>query len=400
MRLLLFPCIFLATFLFHFSCKTSHSSSPLLQFEEIYLPSGANTVFPNLLNSGESLVLSWIDESVEAESQLLLSEWNGESWTPIETAASGKNWFVNWADFPAIGMNNQGGKFAHFLAKSAEGTYDYDIQLVFKKDDSSDWELIGKPYQDTTKGEHGFVSMFPVGEDQLGIVWLDGRKYATENKEMMLMGNLINPDGSMDKAIPLDERVCDCCQTNAVQTRDGAVIVYRNRSEDEIRDIYRVILKDGEWSDPVPVANDSWKISGCPVNGPAIDANGNRIVVSWFTNAGDSAKVKVAISENGGETFGEPKQIDLGNPLGRVDVKFDRQENIWVSWMENVDTEAEIFLRKISKENVLEEPIKVSTINEHRASGFPRMEILNHELYLVWTNSNEPSSLMMVKTKM
>ena len=35
----------------------------------------------------------------------------------------------------------------------------------------------------------------------------------------------------------LDPKVCDCCQTAAAVTDDGPVVVYRNRSDQELRDI-------------------------------------------------------------------------------------------------------------------------------------------------------------------
>ena len=50
-------------------------------------------------------------------------------------------------------------------------------------------------------------------------------------------------------------------------TADGPVVVYRDRSEQEIRDISIVRLHDGKWSQPSSVFEDNWKINGCPVNG-------------------------------------------------------------------------------------------------------------------------------------
>ena len=41
-----------------------------------------------------------------------------------------------------------------------------------------------------------------------------------------------------DERAVLDARACDCCQTDAAMTSAGPVVVYRNRTEEEIRDIY------------------------------------------------------------------------------------------------------------------------------------------------------------------
>ena len=379
------------------SCKNVPEQK--ISFIPMELPSGNYSVFPNLLSNQSKLLLSWVDEHEEGTDKLMYSEWENGAWSVPQIMAQGSNWFINWADFPGMGVNASGDKFAHYLARSAEGTYDYDVRLVWQKNGEAQWSEMGKPYQDTTKGEHGFVSMFPAPDNQLGVVWLDGRKYVTKKEEMMLMFSLVDAEGNVTAEKPLDERVCDCCQTDAVSSEDRTIVVYRNRTENEIRDIYRVIYEDGKWSEPAPVGDDQWNISGCPVNGPAIDARGNHVVVAWFTNAGDSARVKLAFSENGGESFGPPMQLDLGNPLGRIDVKLDETGNAWISWMENVEKEAQIFLRKIDKNGFISDAFSVSAINEHRASGFPRMAILEGDLYLVWTKSGEPSSLEMVKAK-
>ena len=39
--------------------------------------------------------------------------------------------------------------------------------------------------------------------------------------------------------LEIDARVCDCCQTDAAMTSEGAVLIYRDRSDDEIRDLLR-----------------------------------------------------------------------------------------------------------------------------------------------------------------
>ena len=103
-----------------------------------------------------------------------------------------------------------------------------------------------------------------------------------------------------DEAV-LDTRVCDCCQTSAAMTAEGPVVVYRDRSEGELRDISIARLRNGEWSEPRTVFRDGWEISGCPVNGP-VDRrrSGRRLAVAWFTAANDMSRVKLAFSDDAG----------------------------------------------------------------------------------------------------
>ncbi len=63
---------------------------------------------------------------------------------------------------------------AHWLQKSAASTYAYDVRLSYSTDDGKTWSPSFTPHHDGTPTEHGFASLFPMGEG-FGLVWLDGR---------------------------------------------------------------------------------------------------------------------------------------------------------------------------------------------------------------------------------
>ena len=119
----------------------------------------------------------------------------------------------------------------------------------------------------------------------------------------------------------VDEDVCDCCQTDVARTSAGPIVVYRDRTGDEVRDIYVTRLVGGEWEPGRPVAEDGWTISGCPVNGPQLSSSGDTVVVAWFTAPEQRPVVYLAFSRDGGESFGDRIRVDEGDPLGRVDVE-------------------------------------------------------------------------------
>ena len=51
---------------------------------------------------------------------------------------------------------------------------------------------------------------------------------------MALMHTTIDADGTVGAEAVLDPRVCECCQTSAAATSDGLLVVYRNRSDEEM----------------------------------------------------------------------------------------------------------------------------------------------------------------------
>ena len=182
--------------------------------------------------------------------------------------------------------------------------------------------------------------------------------------------------------------VCDCCQTDAAQAADGPVVVYRNRTENEIRDIYLARWVDGAWTDGVAVHDDGWEIAGCPVNGPAVVAAGTEVAVAWFTAAGDEPHVKVAFSADGGASFGDPFVVDGGNPAGRVDLLRLSDGSVLVSWIERTGGDAaEIRMRRVDASTGASTHFTLAGSSAERASGFPRMaQGPDGTIHVAWTD--------------
>lgn len=72
--------------------------------------------------SGE-IYLSWVSQNAD-QATLAFARLTGEGWDTAQVISEGRNWFVNWADFPALSVDSSG-MVAHWLQMSAMGTYDY-----------------------------------------------------------------------------------------------------------------------------------------------------------------------------------------------------------------------------------------------------------------------------------
>ncbi|HEX8394887.1 MAG TPA: hypothetical protein VF665_21255, partial [Longimicrobium sp.] len=329
-----------------------------------------------------------------------ISTLQGDRWSAPRTVASGRELLVNWADFPTLTAMPGGRMAAHWLQKSPGNSYSYDIRVAVSPDGGVTWSRGATPHRDGAAAEHGFVSLWPEAADSAGMVWLDGRKYAGgESKETMLMTASIRPDGSVGPERPVDGRICDCCQTGMAMTARGPLVVYRDRSPDEVRDIYVTRRVNGVWTPGVPVARDGWKIDACPVNGPRADAQSDRVVVAWFTGADSVRQVKVAYSADAGATFGAPVRVDGGNPEGHVDVKMVEGGAALVSWMERAATGSggELRVRRIEPDGRLGAPRSIAASAKLRTSGFPRMARDGDGVVLAWTAAGDPSSVSVAR---
>lgn len=369
-------------------------------------PSGSNSGEPNLFTSAEGEVyLSWI-EKTESVSQLYYSKLENDSWQAPQLISEGNNWFVNWADFPSF---IAGDDFfaAHWLQKRAEGTYDYDVYISTSKE-GKNWTQGFIPHKDGVSAEHGFVSMLPMANQQFFATWLDGRNTKMENEDHATMGHagamtlragVFDLAGNTINAWELDNRTCDCCQTNAIMSQEGPIVVYRDRSENEIRDIYITRFTNNEWSTPMPVANDFWEIPGCPVNGPSVAISSENVGVIWYTASGNTPKVRLAISNDNGETFDPPINIIEGKTIGRVGITSLGNGHFVASWVETLNDQALIKLGEFDKNGNRIKELTVSETSIERASGFPVITSKDMEVIIAWTSNTENSTVQTAKFK-
>ena len=335
------------------------------------------------------IFLSWVNRNEEVAS-LVYAQLTEDSWSEPQTISQGDDWFVNWADFPMLSVN-QGNKAAHWLKMSAEGPYDYDISAKFFNADQQGWSEQRIIHTDGVSAEHGFVSMLPVAGDRTLISWLDGRNTRSSGDfgAMTLRAGVFDSTGLTIDEWELDARVCECCQTSSAMTVAGPIVVYRNRSPQEIRDIYFTRYVDGAWTAPQAVHNDDWRIAGCPVNGPAVAARDNQVAIVWFTAKDDSPAVKLALSDDGGIGFSEPVLVAGPQTIGRVDAAILDSGRIVVSWLETAQDDARIMLSLFSHEGRLVSSTEVAATSASRRSGFPVIAEKGESIYVTWTDISE-----------
>ena len=377
-----------------FSCskESKMSKGKETQINLIEVP--VNTALsqtPNFFSNNENLYLSWIEKETAENSETNLLKYallKNNRWQEPQIISKGDKWFVNWADFPTLAVNAQGWMASHWLAKSNEGTYDYNVNISVSDSGGVNWKMPFIPHTDTLPAEYGFVSMMPQN-DKIMAVWLDGRftkdDSAANGGAMTLRTAAFDSAGIISDEMLLDDRICDCCQTDLVQSDLGTFVVYRNRTENEIRDIYFMQKKGKKWSKPKAVFADKWKISGCPVNGPAIASLNKSVAVSWFSAPEGEAKVKVAFFNEKGNAFEPPFIISEHLPLGRVDVVLVNENTAWVSWLETKGDNASIKLAEVDRENGVLWQTDLIDTSAARSSGFPVMEKIGNNIWFTWT---------------
>lgn len=355
-------------------------------------PSAAGSGEPRFTALADGgLLLSWIQSAGDKSHRLRMSELHAGQWSEPRTVFEGESLMVNGADFPGVHEIAGGVLVAHW--QRMNGLEGYGIWVATSRDRGRTWSAPQRLHRDESATEHGFVSIVPKGQGALA-VWLDGHNFArasgTEGSgpDMALHAAEISPDGSVSDERVMDSRVCDCCQTAAVATAKGALVAYRDRSPSEVRDISLV----RESGDPRGLYADGWKIDGCPVNGPVLHANGNRVVAAWFTAPLDKPRVRAAISRDGGATFSAPALIATGEPLGRVGASLLANGGAVVTWAEVFRDKARMMACVLAANGKPGPRVKIAEVSGPRWSGFPQVARAGNRVYFAWTVPGNPGT--------
>lgn len=300
-------------------------------------PGGTGSAQPRLTADVDgNPVLSWLEPD-GPERVLKFARYESDGFGAAQEVVRSDRMFVNWADFPSVTQIDDKVWFAHWLRRRV-GSGAYDVAARISRDGGSTWFPAEQMNEDEAVAEHGFVSVFPWG-DSIAAFWLDGREFANwsfDDPDALLGTSMrlarYDRAGLVTSRTVIDELVCDCCQPDVAMTPDGPVVAYRDRTEEEIRDVVVSRFADDGWTEPLSLGNEGWFIEGCPVNGPAIAARGNTVAVAWFTAHDNRGHVRFARSGDGGRSFSAPVAVDDDGAYGQVGIVLGDDDRVSVSW--------------------------------------------------------------------
>ena len=377
------------------SCGSPEPTEWTTTVQRVASPVGENSSEPQLSVSERGILLSWI-ERVGTTTSLRFAERTPSGWTAPMTAASGPEWFLSYADVPSVMRMADGTLVAQWLELTDRLIQGYDLRLSYSTDDGATWAPSFLPHHDGTTYQHGFASFVETAAGDLGVVWLDGRNSEFDFDDpdtgtMMLRFASFDADWQQTADVEIDHRVCECCSTTAVVTSEGILTAFRDRDDDEIRDIGVSRLENGTWTPTAIVSPDNWMLDLCPVNGPMLSARGRDVAVAWFTVKDDLGQAYAAFSSDAGRTWGAPIRLDDGGSLGRVDVELLDNGTAVATWVEYAEGLSDFRLRLVDPSGERSAPITVTGVSGGRASGFPRVARRGDELVFVWSEGVEDS---------
>lgn len=290
------------------------------------------------------------------------------SWSEGHTLATASHLANNEADPPLLAVGPDHQLAALWLTASPASPS--RAQISRSNDEGATWSAPRPLTTESTAIE--FPSLVWLPDGRLLAAWLDGRAHA-DGSATRLYARVVGTNAA-DTLI--DDHVCDCCATGITVFPDGtALLVYRGRSEEEVRDIHVAGWDGHRWSPPRLLADDDWRINGCPVNGPRIAGTGGQAAVAWFTAAGKAPRVQVSTTPDAGQRFTMPQSIDRGQPVGRPDTLMLRDGSVLTVWLER-GAEPGLWLRCLSPAGEPFAAVRLAILKGGRDGGFPRLALV------------------------
>jgi hypothetical protein len=333
-------------------------------------PAATGSTAPRLSSLGDRIVLSWIEGDA-----LKFASYSGAGWSSARTVVTDPLLAVDPANVPGVVPLADGGFAAHWSRNPSAGETHARTLLVATSQEGNTWSEPRTPHDPRVATDRAMASLVPAPDGGFGVAWLDGR--AGELSEYGEGGTgLYWADGTGNGFTPeviLDARVCDCCKTSAAWTPEGPIVAYRDRGDDERRDVSVVSRNGTAWSKPAGVREDGWVLTACPTNGPAVATSGEKAAVAWFSGGGDQKAVRAALSADGGRTLGPAVRLDGGDPVGRVEAAVLFDGSAAVVWLERKGTGAEVKARRVGPDGQPAEPVTVGTTSPSKKSGYPRI---------------------------
>ena len=311
------PAVFLAAlaaFVLAASGRAAEPAAPAITAAPLAAPATAGKVTGPALARGPdgALWLSWL-ETADTVTALRVAALDPatRTWRAPVTVARGRDLFVNSADIPALAagpagrlaavwsVNNPAPANAPAAPAAGHDHHGpgYHAIVSHSTDAGQTWSAPAPLTRESTSVE--FAALTFLADGRLLAAWLDGRAKTAGGKSQQLYARILSGPTPADRAPAaasapaaaapdtlVDAAVCDCCPLALTAFPDGtALLAYRGRTADEVRDIRVTRFRRTAWDEPRVAAGDDWRIAACPVNGPALVSDGGRGGGAGFTRA-------------------------------------------------------------------------------------------------------------------
>ncbi len=397
--MLLFIWLFYSWGLLPSSAAAATAEMQAGRVEPVPIEASTQARYPHFVQDEQRILVAWVEKQ-KSGGTLFFAPWDAKQkrFGKAVAGPSRTGMFVNWADYPKLQIGKDFWLWVWPETISDKHKYAYGLRFARSFDQGRTWSDPQWLHDDQSPTEHGFVSLQPLPDGGFAVIWLDGRAMKPQSEGdhdghhggggMQLRFREVGAKTLGPEQL-WDDRTCECCGTALTRQKDGSLLAaYRNRSDEEFRDIHLIRYKAGRAEKITPSFNEQWKIHGCPVNGPALACTNKTTAVAWFTGA-DKGAVAMALTQDSGTSWS--KSLTNQTPHGGRTALFATKIGYWMSWVQQSEEQSSIVVRQVrlpdDKARAADLPHFELPFDGSRSSGFPQIHALaDTRLLIAHTN--------------
>ena len=188
---------------------------------------------------------------------------------------------------------NEGHQLLFARSRNWGGSFEKPIAIADKTDDSFS----------------GYPSLGVAPNGDVYAVWIDtrDREGGADENYAVYLARSTDGGASFGKNTRVAIKICPCCRpTLAFGPAGEVLVIWRHIYPGPIHDMTVAVSRDNgqTFTAPRRIAEDNWKIDGCPDSGPAVARSGKRIYVAWLTEARpEISGVRLSWTDDGGATW-------------------------------------------------------------------------------------------------
>jgi len=267
-------------------------------------------------------LLAVVGENDGARLALFNSEDGGDTFqSPIWISENGKRVTSNGENSPAFFVSQDDmfaawheGRELRFARSLTWGSrFEAPIKITDKTDDSFS----------------GYPSIGEAPNRDVYVVWIDTRDKVRDSDDnyAVYLARSTDHGASFGRNVRVAVKICLCCRSTLSFGPNAEVLVlWRHIYPGPIHDMTVAISADhgATFTEPHRVAEDDWKIDGCPDSGPGVARTGKHVYVAWLTEANPRISgVRLSWSYDGGRNWapailGSQSVVDANYPAFSV----------------------------------------------------------------------------------
>lgn len=241
---------------------------------------------------------------------------------------------------------------------------------------------------------NGFASIAAASTGEVYVAWLDARD-GGKGTFSVYVAKSTDKGKTFGPNIRVADSACPCCRPAIAVGAHGEVhVAWRKVFDGNIRDMIVATSTDHAetFAPPVRVAEDNWVLNACPDSGPTMAVANGKLFIAWHTEIEDRAMIHLAVSSDGGRSFGETQHAsgdvqDPNHPVlksapdGQITLAFQgRGANSESDW-----SVTQPFVVRVSPDGAVTKPVAIHSSN---SATYPDIAAgSGGVIYVAWTKT-------------